>query len=656
MDWLHDRPADRASEDPSNELKRARDELASRARRLELATQIAGLGLFVWDRQANQIISETPRNYEMFGRTPADAPLSLEDFINGFLHPEDKPEFTRQVQHALQHGTSLRIVCRIRRQNDGAWRWLEIAGVFESPDRLIGVLSDITERRQREQDLRDRNTTLLLAMRGGRMGAWVQHFADKSVEWSRELEEIFGLPAGGFAKTEAAFFEYVHPEDRPHVAARVARAVKEETDYGIEFRFRHASGEWRWMEARGKAVYDAARQPVRMFGIGIDITDRRRTEEALREADRRKDEFLAVLAHELRNPLAPIRNAVQFMRTKDASESALQNARDIVERQVRHMVRLVDDLLEVSRITSGRIELDTERVSLDIVVTNAVEAAQPLIQSNGHELSIRLPSEPVFLDADLTRMSQVLANLLNNAAKYTPPRGRIALTAEVSGAQVEISVRDNGIGIPGEQLAHIFELFVQLGRQHSQVRGGLGIGLTLARQLVRLHGGTLEARSEGQGRGSEFVVRLPMAAAPAQYELSASAAQDDTYQGQRILVVDDNVDAADSLTMNLQHAGHEVRAVYSGAAALDAFREESPDVVVLDLGLPDISGVEIARELRAEGRGRDVVLIALTGWGREEDRERTTAAGFDEHLTKPVDTSVLLQIMAMHRRDAEHRA
>lgn len=515
---------------------------------------------------------------------------------------------------------------------------------------------EVAARKKAQEELRDRNETLLLAMRGGRMGAWVRHMHDDSVQWSQELEELFGLPGGAFGGTLEAFRQLVHPDDRVYLGSRIDRAIAERTDYAIEFRFRHASGEWRWMEGRGRAVYDDSGRPLRLYGIGIDITERRRTEDALREADRRKDEFLAVLAHELRNPLAPIRNAVQFLRMKGATEAALQNARDIVDRQVRHMVRLVDDLLEVSRITSGRIELDKERVSLDIVVANAVEAAQPLVQSNEHELTIRLPGEPLYLEADLTRLSQVLANLLNNAAKYTPHRGRIALTAVRDERHVAISVRDNGIGIPADQLGNIFELFVQLGRPHSHARGGLGIGLTLARQLVRLHDGELEAHSDGPGLGSEFVVRLPLAAAPEQDEAAPAHAGEDGHRRQKILVVDDNVDAADSLTMTLQHAGHVVQVVYTGAAALDAFREGAHDVVVLDLGLPDIPGVDVARELRATERGREVVLIALTGWGRDEDRARTDDAGFDEHLTKPVDASVLMQVISMHRRDAHEQA
>jgi PAS domain S-box-containing protein len=633
-------------------------DLAAANRRLDLATQVAGLGIFVWDRATNRIISETERNYTMFGRTPSDPPLSMEEFVSRFVHAEDRPDFEERLRASLGTGQPLRAVCRIRRQNDGQWRWLEIAGTFEPhpdgvPQRLIGVLRDITDMKQREDALRDSNETLRLAMRGGRMGTWVRHLVGDTVEWSPELEDLFGVPHGAFGGTEVAFFDFVHPEDRPLIGARVRRAIAEHTDYAIEFRFRHTSGEWRWMEGRGEATYDQAGRPLRLYGIGIDITDRRRTEEQLRESDRRKDEFLATLAHELRNPLAPIRNAVQYMHRPDATGPALKNAREIIDRQVRHMVRLVDDLLEVSRITSGRIELEREHVSLDIVVANAVESAQPAIQASEHALEVQLPSSPVYLDADLTRLSQVLLNLLNNAARYTPPKGRIALTATPRDGWVSISVRDNGIGIPPEQLPRIFELFVQLTRQGQHARGGLGIGLTLARQLTRLHGGELQARSEGPGHGSEFIVRLPIAPAPAPGVVPPGEELRPEAQRERLLIVDDNVDAADALRMNLEQAGYTVRVAYSGTDAMAAFRELQPDVVVLDLGLPDLSGIDVAKAIRGRREGRDVVLIALTGWGRDEDRLRTAEAGFDEHLTKPVDALVLLQVIAMHRREPQ---
>jgi len=287
-------------------------------------------------------------------------------------------------------------------------------------------------------------------------------------------------------------------------------------------------------------------------------------------------------------------------------------------------------------------------VSLDIVVANAVEGSQPLIQAGEHDLEVRLPAAPVYVDADITRLSQVLLNLLNNAAKYTPPRGRIVLSATVQGGQVAISVRDDGVGIPPHQLAQVFELFVQLGRSTAGGRSGLGIGLTLARQLARLHGGDLEARSSGPGLGSEFILRLPVAAAPESEERSDADDQGSQFPRQRLLIVDDNVDAADALSLNLLQAGHDVRTVYSGTDAIAVFREDPRDIVVLDLGLPDIGGLDVARAIRSTRRGHDVVLIALTGWGREEDRARTTEAGFDEHLTKPVDALALLQVMSMH--------
>ena len=362
----------------------------------------------------------------------------------------------------------------------------------------------------------------------------------------------------------------------------------------------------------------------------------------LSEADRRKDEFLASLAHELRNPLAPIRTGVQILRMTGV-ESSSQTVLPMMERQLQHMTRLLDDLLDVSRISRGKIALRCERIDLRNVVEEAVEASRPLIEQMGHALTVSVPSEPAFLTADPVRFAQILSNLLNNAAKYTPPGGRIVLKAEHHGDEVEVSVADNGIGIPRESLESIFELFTQVGSQSSRAQGGLGIGLSLARGLVALHGGTIEARSEGPGRGSEFRVRLPTLLTR-ETESAEPAIPAQAGRRLKILVVDDNRDAAASLAMLMELIGHEVKVVYDGESAVRLADEFRPQMVLLDLGMPNVNGYEACRRIRNNAWGAEMTLIAVTGWGQEEDRRRSAAAGFDGHLVKPVSPEALEQL------------
>ena len=374
---------------------------------------------------------------------------------------------------------------------------------------------------------------------------------------------------------------------------------------------------------------------------------------ALKEGDRRKDEFLAMLAHELRNPLAPIRSSVQIFREVDPPAPELKWATDVIDRQVRQMTRLVDDLLDVSRITRGKIELRKESVDLATIINGVVDASRPLIEQMGHKLTVTMPGRPIRLEADTTRLSQVLLNLLNNAAKYTDNPARIWVTCEDENGEVVISVKDSGIGIPPEMLPHIFDLFIQVDRSLDRAEGGLGIGLTLVRRLVELHGGSVEAHSEGIGKGSEFIVRLPKTAQVPEGK-SRESANVDSGSGQtpkrRILVVDDNQDAADSLVMLLRMLGNDVCTARDGLEAVNTAATFNPEVVLLDIGLPKLDGYEAARQIRTQPAGTDMVLIALTGWGQEEDRLRSKEAGFDHHLTKPVDFESLQDLLSNTKR------
>jgi signal transduction histidine kinase len=373
----------------------------------------------------------------------------------------------------------------------------------------------------------------------------------------------------------------------------------------------------------------------------------------VREADRRKDEFLAMLAHELRNPLAPIRNALHIMKQPGADGAVVGQMRELMERQVQHMTRMVDDLLDVSRITRGKIDLRKEVVDLASVVDRTVETARPLFEDRGHELTVDLPPEPVRLEADPTRLEQVLANLLNNAAKYTDHGGHIWLSARQEGGELVLRVKDTGVGIPADMLPRIFEPFVQSDRVLHHSQGGLGIGLTLVRRLVEMHGGTVTAHSEGPGKGTAVIVRLP-ALSPKQPIPGARAAGEGSEPvgaapQRRILVVDDNVDAAESLAMLLRMEGHDVRVAHDGSAALAAVEADPPDLMFLDIGMPVMNGYDVAQRLRQWPGLEHLLLVAMTGWGQEEDRRRSQEAGFDHHLVKPVEPDALHQLLARPR-------
>jgi signal transduction histidine kinase len=383
-----------------------------------------------------------------------------------------------------------------------------------------------------------------------------------------------------------------------------------------------------------------------------EIAERERLEEALREVDRRKDEFLAMLAHELRNPLAPILNVVQLMRLKQIQDAEMLWCRDVIERQAEHLTRLVDDLLDVSRITQGKIKLQKQTIEIADIVSRAVEAGRPLMDARRHALTVEVPSEPLYVEGDPTRLSQVLGNLLNNAAKYTEDGGRIRLTVERCAnpdgrSDVVLRVRDSGVGIPAEMLPKVFDLFTQVERTLDRAQGGLGIGLALVRRLVEMHGGTVTAASEGENQGSEFVVRLPLAAraadaAEAPAPVSTSSAP---RAGRRVLVVDDNRDSARTMTLLLRKMGNEVATAYDGAEAVEAAASFSPDVVLLDIGLPVLNGYDAARAIRARANGKSMTLVALTGWGQEDDRRRSREAGIDLHIVKPVDRRILQQLL-----------
>ena len=395
-------------------------------------------------------------------------------------------------------------------------------------------------------------------------------------------------------------------------------------------------------------LFDEDGQVTGASKIARDISERKQSEMMLRAADRRKDEFLALLAHELRNPLAPLRHGLQVLRLAGGDAGIVTDVRTMMDRQLEHMVRLIDDLLDISRIGQNKIELKRARVPLAAVINSAVETARPVIEAEGHELNISLPSEPLFLDADLTRLAQVFSNLLSNSAKYTRPGGKIWLTVERKGEDAIVAVRDNGIGIPTDALQRVFEMFCQIDRSIERATGGLGIGLALVKGLVEMHGGTVVADSEGLGRGSTFTVRLPTLATIPE-AASASLALDVppiVGNGRRILVADDNRDSAVTLAKLLQLLRNDVRTVHDGVAAVEQAEEFRPEVILMDVGMPGLNGYDATRRIREQPWGRTAIIIALTGWGQEGDRIQSREAGCDGHLVKPVSLAELETILA----------
>lgn len=406
-----------------------------------------------------------------------------------------------------------------------------------------------------------------------------------------------------------------------------------------------------WILYRGN---DGA--PIGVAEVHNDVTELRRAEEAIREADRRKDEFLALLAHELRNPLAPIRTGLELMKMAKNDPQTLENTRTVMERQTKQLVTLVDDLLDVSRITRGKLELRKSRVKLADIVQSAIEAAQPFIEDADHELTVIVPDAPMYLNADPHRLAQVLSNLLNNAAKYTPDGGEITFSVERQGSDVLIQVRDTGIGIPAHMLDRIFEMFTQVDHSIEKSYSGLGIGLTLAKSLVEMHGGTIGVQSDGPEQGTTFSVRLPLLIDIPTVQPPAAPRDIGTAQERRVLVVDDNQAAASLLSSMVKMLGNDVRTAGDGAEAIDVADEFRPDIVLMDLGMHKLNGYDAARHIRKQPWGREMLLIALTGWGQDGDKRRTKEAGFDYHLVKPADPNELQTLLTRQRSNGNGRS
>jgi PAS domain S-box-containing protein len=615
--------------------------------RLKLALDSGNIGIYEWRLPANEFIWDD-RLLARWG-LPPDQPMSYDMFVAG-VHPEDRPRVVAEIDQAIDPaaGGAFRSEFRVLGRADEVERWMAVTGTAFFEDgrviRMVGTAQDITARKRAEIE-RQKFVSL----------------AEQSVEFigicNLAFEPLYINPAGARlvglegpgANLQIRVEDFFFPEDRAFIFAEFFPKVLREGSGNVEIRFRHfGSGEAVWMLYNVFLMRDPFGAPIGLATVSRDITQKRKVESALKEADQRKDEFLATLAHELRNPLAPIRTATYVLCHGAAAADLSPRAAELlsmIDRQSAHLVRLVDDLLEVSRITRGKIELRKERVDLNRILRHAVETAQPTILAGGHRLDVRLPQRPAMLAADPVRLAQVFTNLLNNAAKYTEQGGAIALVAEVSGDEAVVTVRDSGVGIPAEMLPHVFDLFTQIDRTLGRAQGGLGIGLALVKRLVELHGGEVEAHSDGLGRGSAFTVRLRLIAEDGAKAPMSNNASNNLSVSRRILVIDDDHDVADSLVMFLETFGADVRVAYSGESGVAAVRDFRPELVFLDLGMPKMDGYETARQIRALPEGRDVKLVALTGWGQGQIRERAHDAGFDCQLTKPAGIDALQALL-----------
>jgi PAS domain S-box-containing protein len=582
--------------------------------------------------------------------------------------------YTRQLHDAVVSGRQV----RGDRFDVARGRWVE-DHVHPQPDGVLVLSRDVTaerdaDRRSRaeiaarveaEDALRHSRDVLSLAMRGGAMGAWWRDIASNEVWWSPELEHIVGLATGSFGRTDDAFFDLVHDDDKAAVRSAVGHAVQTGTDYIVDFRFRHASGEWRWMEGRGRATYAPDGSAKSIYGIGIDVTVRKRTEAALEAArdaaeaaNRLKDQFLANLSHELRTPLNAILGYARLLQTGVIAPDKWRQAIAVIERNAVAQNQLVEDLLDMSRITTGTVHLDPAPIPVAAAIRQALDAVGPAAEAKRIEIVLDLDPFAGSVTADAARLQQVFWNLLNNAVKFTRLGGRVTVRLARTARTVEIAITDTGIGIAPEFLPHVFTAFRQADARFGRQYGGLGLGLAICKQLVELQGGTIEAVSPGSDEGSTFIVRLPACDAadtdsragdqPASTPEAAAAppVRDRLLPGVDILLVDDEADTLMLFKTTLEAHGARVRPAATAAEALGLAAEWRPHLLVSDLGLPGIDGYALLHAIRSKTAHRTLAAVAVTAFARPDDRTRALAAGFQEHVSKPVDPDTLVRTLA----------
>ncbi len=632
---------------------RKQQEAQLQANELRLRRMAEAMPQIVWVTRSDGYRDYYNRRwYEFTGVSPEEC---LGWQWQDLLHPDDREKSVSRWRESLRTGEPFENEHRYRAK-DGSYRWFLARALAVRDDdgqvmNWYGTCTDIEEFK-RTADERERFFSLVKNSS--------EFIAICNFDGNPNYINPSGLRLIGLEELpeqpQLTFQDFLFAEDQSYVLNDFLPSVIEYGQGETEVRFKNVtSHDARWMSINAFVIYGTDGSREGLGTVSRDITERRRLEDHLRrlaadlsEADQRKDEFLATLAHELRNPLAPLRNGLQVLKFGQLKPEDDLQIREMMERQLGQMVRLVDDLLDVSRITRNKLELRREHVSLKDVLQNAVETSRPLINEFKHDLKLHLPDNDVYVDADFTRLSQVFANLLNNAAKYTEPGGLIELAVSPQAHQVIVSVKDNGVGIPAPMLVKIFEMFTQVDRTLERSQGGLGIGLTLVKRLVELHGGKVEASSAGHGHGSEFRVTLPLVASPRAFDdgnhlPSQRIANRDVTN--RIMVVDDNVDSANSLALLLKMMGYDVRIVHDGLSAVDLFDEFQPTIVLLDIGLPKLNGYDACRRIRERRLGTRAKIIAITGWGQENDRRRSREAGFDAHLVKPIDPTNLERLL-----------
>ena len=631
---------------------------ASEARFRSLATATAAI---VWGSSgAGRFDAEQPGWTEFTGQ-PFETIQGL-----GWLdavHPDDREKSSALWHEAVATRVMYEVEHRLRRA-DGQFRYMSaravpIRAADDSIAEWVGVHSDIHDRKEAEAVLQETEKRIRLATESAELGLWVWLPGTDAVMWENDRPyEIFGISREAAPVSARQFLTtFVHPEHVADFGHAVANTIETGARLHFQGRISRPSGEIRWVEFFGNLQPKLDGDPLRIIGTVADITVNKHREDELRrlaanlsEADRRKTEFLAVLAHELRNPLAPIRHGLQLIRKSDGNPETFEKVREMLDRQVNQMVYLVNDLLDVARITSGKVELRKQDAEVGDLVRLAVETSQPLIEASRHRLTVTVPTEPLPVWVDPERIAQVISNLLNNAAKYTPAGGSIDLQVRHDQKEVTISVTDNGVGIAPQSIGTVFDMFRQVGQDFERSQGGLGIGLSLVRQLVELHGGTASAASAGEGHGSTFSIRLALrqtmaATAPARVPHEQERPRMPA-AGLRILIADDNADAAEILSLLLQVSGHATAVAHDGHAALRMAHEFYPDVVFLDIGMPGMNGFEVAKALRLVPRLASVTLVALTGWGGEQDRALSREAGFNHHFIKPVDMHIIETLLS----------
>ena len=627
--------------------------------RLESAMAAAEIGSWVWDPQSDQ--ATVDRNLAALYGFADERQLNENALLRRqLIHADDLAAVSGAEAQSLRTGVLPSTEFRLM-QPDGSIRWVARRGKvhFDAAGRpvlLAGVLIDVTAQKLAEQALSKSEKLYRAIGESIDYGVWVCDAQGRNTYASEQFLRLLGLTQEQCSGV--GWTQLLHPDDVAATQEAWSECVRNGGNWYREHRFLGADGEYHTVLAKGVAIRDDNGNISGWAGINLDISRLKHTENALREADRRKDEFLATLAHELRNPLAPIRNAAKLLESPAADERQRQWGRDVISRQVQRMALLLDDLLDVSRITSGRLQLRKEPVDLAALVASAVETARPLIDAKQHSIDIVLPPEPVQLVVDPLRLSQALSNLLTNAAKYTDPAGRIRLVASLDQGNLKLSVSDSGIGLHAEAIPKLFEMFSQLDSAVDRAEGGLGIGLALVKGLIGLHGGTVEAASDGPGRGSTFTMCLPrtgLVAPKRQPSATPSLYRPQTGPRCKVLVADDNGDAAQTLALILKMSGYDVHLAISGSEALAVARRERPDAMFLDIGMPDMSGYEVAGSVRQEEWGEGALLVAVTGWGQPNDKEKARAAGFNHHLTKPVDLEQVAQLLAAYSRQIEAR-